>query len=1049
MEFFLACSHGPVQTKDFELYGLFSKRELEDPRASPKRSKILCSKNLWERNPPRNNAWLSIPASFVNCALRFNGGTCELLLPVRHQLRYVKVDSALLINREAKSAVLAQNAFAAFPYTSSLEIINIVFSGHDMLSVSSCFCHHRAKTAPATTMAVFKKLKKSKDKSAPLPEPEPVKQLDKRVGMDSYRDFFTLKNYWKAVDRKRQDSAQIFFSKAAGCSASPAKRQSHRSQAKPMGSGASKDVKKPPPPPEEEAPPQLDARLPYPNFRELFTLKNYWKTVRRNDKDCGKFMLAKYLHDFPENKPLYSKLKNVDAATVDASCSDPAFETMSANYLKVFDDVISAVEEKPGDVQQACDRLTSVGKMHRTKVSGMQATSFQNMEEPFVHMVKNILQDRMGKTLKLAKVENCSRILPGEERIHESILVEKPITSTPDGVVKTIYDAFLRSVETNSDGALYGEIVDGNFEWTTYAESLQEARAIGSGLVALGVKPGSLVGIAGIQSRRYMHAMHGLMSYSMPIVPLYHNSKLQILCEIIENCKLNAVFCDNQKRANDFLEAKVNGSLASLDTIILLNDSEVINDDGSGVKVMTYQELKELGTEKRRETVPPSPESIYVICHTSGTTGRPKGVEMSHSALLAAVAGILTSWLTPPNNWTFGKDDVYFSFLSLAHIYEHLMQTFTIYVGGSIGVYSGDVSKLIAEIQLLQPTILSLVPRLLNKLYEAIHSGIQKKNILAKIVFRFAENRKLKYLRKNEVRFDTIYDKIVFKKISQMIGGRVKVLTSGGAPLTAEVKDFTRIAYGCPFVEGYGQTECSAAGTLTLPSDTSNGNVGGPSPWAQIKLIDAPEQNYFSEKDEGEICFRGAALMTQYYQDEELTHKAIDSEGWLHTGDIGRWLPNGTLQIVDRKNALFKLAQGDFVSPEQIEAVYTNSPLITQLYVTGSAERSFLVGVAVVNVDTLQAFLQKKPQLKNPSQMDEEELLQSKEVRNAVLNELNATGKASGLQTIELIRNLVLITEEFTAENGLVTPTLKHRRHLLKQKFAAEIEEMYKEIAEL
>lgn len=149
-----------------------------------------------------------------------------------------------------------------------------------------------------------------------MPEPEPVKQLDKRVGMENYRDFFTLKNYWKAIDRKRQDSAQMFFSR--------------------------------------------------------------------------------YLIQNPDNKALYPKLKNVDLATLDMNCSDSGFESTAAIYLKVFDEVISAVEEKPSDVQKACDRLTSVGKMHRTKVSSMNSGSFQAMEEPFIYMVQEILQDRFN-----------------------------------------------------------------------------------------------------------------------------------------------------------------------------------------------------------------------------------------------------------------------------------------------------------------------------------------------------------------------------------------------------------------------------------------------------------------------------------------------------------------------------------------------------------------------------------------------------------------------------------------------------------------------------
>ncbi|PIC23522.1 hypothetical protein B9Z55_017199 [Caenorhabditis nigoni] len=170
-------------------------------------------------------------------------------------------------------------------------------------------------------MAVFKKLRKNKDKSLPLPEPEAVKPLDKRVGIESYRDFFTLKNWWKSVDRKRVEASTYMFSK--------------------------------------------------------------------------------YLNDFPENKDLYPKLKNVKAATVDMNCSDPGFEAVAAQYLKVFDDVITAVEEKPGDVQTACDRLVAVGKMHRQKVTGMNVSMFQNMEEPFILMVKHVLQDRFNEKAEM------------------------------------------------------------------------------------------------------------------------------------------------------------------------------------------------------------------------------------------------------------------------------------------------------------------------------------------------------------------------------------------------------------------------------------------------------------------------------------------------------------------------------------------------------------------------------------------------------------------------------------------------------------------------
>ncbi|MFH4974343.1 hypothetical protein AB6A40_001052 [Gnathostoma spinigerum] len=177
-----------------------------------------------------------------------------------------------------------------------------------------------------------------------------------------------------------------------------------------MGSGGSamtrkeSEAKRSPAPVETPEAQKCDPRLPFPNFRELFTLKNYWKTVRRNDKECGKVMMAKYLNQNPGNKSKYPKLKNVDAETVDSALSDPGFEAVAAAYLKVFDDVITAVEEKPGDVTDACHRLSSIGKMHRSKVAGMEGTQFQAMEEPFLHMVSEVLQDRYNE-----KAENLFR----------------------------------------------------------------------------------------------------------------------------------------------------------------------------------------------------------------------------------------------------------------------------------------------------------------------------------------------------------------------------------------------------------------------------------------------------------------------------------------------------------------------------------------------------------------------------------------------------------------------------------------------------------------
>ncbi|GMS81759.1 hypothetical protein PENTCL1PPCAC_3934 [Pristionchus entomophagus] len=641
-----------------------------------------------------------------------------------------------------------------------------------------------------------------------------------------------------------------------------------------------------------------------------------------------------------------------------------------------------------------------------------------------------------------------SILLPGEERIRGNVFFPEPITGLPCGEVYTVYDVFRRGMEESGDGPAMGEIRNGDFHWTKYSEIIVESNRLGAGLLSLG-KQTKRVGVAGINSLRYTLACHSLINFSITSVPLYHNSKMEDLCYIIDSCELEVVYCDSAERAAGFVERKASGDIPAITAIILLQG---LKDDVTGaseakIEVWEFDEVLARGVLYPREDQPPAPEDVYVICHTSGTTGRPKGVQTTHRNLLAAVAGLYSQWCLSPNNISFDSSEVYFSFLSLAHIYEHLMQNFIAYVGGRVGIYSGDVARLLPDIQLLRPTVIALVPRLLNKFYESVHARMATQSLFVRILFGIAKWWKLRMLATGEMRFDTIWDRVVFSKISAMLGGRIRLLTTGGAPVSHEVKNFTRIAFGAPLFEGYGQTECGAAGTLNIPSDTTAGHVGGPAPWAQIKLIDAPELGYYAKDDKGEVCFRGAAVMSGYRGDASLTAKTVDAEGWLHTGDIGQWLSNGSLAIIDRKNAFFKLAQGDFVAPELIENVYGQSPLVQQIFVAGRTTRSFLVAVIVVNVAALKTALSNADQkLHHIASLTDGPLLEARETRNFVLAELNALARGRGLTTIELARNVHITTEEFTAEGGFLTSTLKIRRHVLTKHYEEVIDRLYDEV---
>uniref|UniRef100_A0A1I8EYR3 long-chain-fatty-acid--CoA ligase n=1 Tax=Wuchereria bancrofti TaxID=6293 RepID=A0A1I8EYR3_WUCBA len=606
-----------------------------------------------------------------------------------------------------------------------------------------------------------------------------------------------------------------------------------------------------------------------------------------------------------------------------------------------------------------------------------------------------------------------------------------------------MFELLQRGIWLTNNGDFIGEQTrNGTYKWMTYKEVYNASHKVGSALLQLGINAGeaSRIGIAGPNSARYIIAQNALMNYSIVFVPLYHNYNMEILWLVIE-------------RANKFVAEIQQKKIKMLKKIIILKDEKEKIDrefcKHSEIEIYDWNYILELGNSNLKPVTPPSPSNIYIICHTSGTTGTPKGVQLSHRAILVSMSGLYVQLCLPPHDITFDHNDVYLSFLSLAHVYEQLLQAFIIYIGGRIGIFGGDPKRLIHDMKLLQPTIAALVPRLLNRYHDMVTENIRKQNIIKRFIFHIALKSKLRQLAKGRLHFNTIWDKTVFKKTRALFGGRLRLITSGGAPISTDVMNFSRVVYGCLLIEGYGQTECSAAGTISLPFDTIGGHVGGPAVWAQVKLVDVKEMGYSAEQNTGEVCFRGAGVMDGYFNDPELTSQTVDEEGWLHTGDIGMWLPNGSLRIIDRKNNLFKLAQADFVSPERIENVYLQHPLVKQIFIHGSTFHAYLIAIAVVDVDKLRADIEKSNKkfgnFSTISKLSMMEYLCDQNVRRYFLIKLREFGSSKGLSGIEQIRNIHLLEEEFTIEAGLLTPTLKIIRIKLRDKFKDILDEMYRE----
>ncbi|KAK7500899.1 hypothetical protein BaRGS_00007779 [Batillaria attramentaria] len=387
-------------------------------------------------------------------------------------------------------------------------------------------------------------------------------------------------------------------------------------------------------------------------------------------------------------------------------------------------------------------------------------------------------------------------------------------------------------------------------------------------------------------------------------------------------------------------------------------------------------------------------------------------------------------------------DDVMISYLPLAHSYERLLHGVIYASGAQIGFFQGDVRKLMDDIKELQPTLFPCVPRLLNRFYDKVMTGVNS-SVIKKFLFSMALSSKEKELKRRIIRKDSMWDKIVFKNVQAALGGRVRLITTGSAPLSPKVLGFLRCIVGCPLLEGYGQTESHAISALQLVGDDTVGTVGPPLSCNAVKLVDIPEMDYYAKDNKGEVCVKGPNVFRGYLKDEEKTREALDKDGWLHTGDVGQWVENGTLKIIDRKKHIFKLSQGEYIAPEKIENVNIQCPLVAQMYVHGDSLQSCLVGVVVPDPDVLPGFAQERFKLSGSF----EELCQNPDVKKCILESLTDLGRKSGLTSLEIVKDILVYPELFSVENGLLTPTFKAKRQELAKFFKPQIEDMYRKMA--
>ncbi|NXU89944.1 ACSL1 ligase, partial [Xiphorhynchus elegans] len=619
--------------------------------------------------------------------------------------------------------------------------------------------------------------------------------------------------------------------------------------------------------------------------------------------------------------------------------------------------------------------------------------------------------------------------IEGGEHARRSALLnsDEPLIYYYDDV-RTVYDIFQRGLQVSNNGPCLGVRKPNQpYEWISYKEVSDRAECVGSALLHRGFKPSHIqyIGIFSQNRPEWVIIEQACYAFSMVVVPLYDTLGAEAITYIVNKADLSLVFCDKPDKAKLLLTSVEKGETPILHTIVIMESfgaDLVERGKKCGVEVFSMREIEELGRAHRQKPMPPKPEDLAVICFTSGTTGNPKGAMITHQNIVSNASAFVK---TTEKTFMPSSDDVLISFLPLAHMFERVVEV-------SICLLGQNKNPQVVLIRI------RCLPIKVVLIYLVFTIFGQADTSLKRWLLDFASKRKEAELRSGIVRNNSFWDKVIFRKIQASLGGKVRLMITGAAPVSASVLTFLRTALGCQFYEGYGQTECTAGCSLSLAGDWTAGHVGAPMPCSIIKLVDVQEMNYFAAKGEGEVCVKGPNVFRGYLKDPEKTAEALDKDGWLHTGDIGKWLPNGTLKIIDRKKHIFKLAQGEYIAPEKIENVYLRCEALAQVFVHGESLQAFLVAIVIPDPDTLHNWAKKKG-----IEGSYQELCKNKDVKKLILEDMVRVGKESGLKSFEQVKDIALHTEMFSIENGLLTPTLKAKRPELRKYFQSQIDELY------
>lgn len=592
-------------------------------------------------------------------------------------------------------------------------------------------------------------------------------------------------------------------------------------------------------------------------------------------------------------------------------------------------------------------------------------------------------------------------------------------------MIDTLARIFLNTEKTYPRKPLMLVKKEGQYTPITTEEFSERVRNISAGFRALGLKSGDKLIILSENRPEWVMVDMATVCLGAVSVPIYISLTPEQIKYIIKDSEARFVVCSNQEMWAKI--AAIKSELPLVDKYIMIDSPvpegaltlEAVERDGEKLNRQNPEEF-----ERIAQSI--GPDDLATIIYTSGTTGVPKGAMLSHYNLVSNVQALRSVI-------EFTDRDTALSFLPLSHVLERMCTFAWIYVGATIA-YAESVDTVAQNLVEARPTIMVSVPRLFDKFYARVIDNVLSSSNLKKKIFFWALKVGRKYAQKKinkqkispwlGFRYRLAY-KLVFSKIVEKTGGRVRFFVSGGAPLSKDIAEFF-YAMGILVIEGYGLTETSPVIAVNRLEDFRFGTVGKVVPGTEVKI--APD---------GEIWARGPNVMKGYFKKEAETGEAFE-DGWFKTGDIGYLDQDGYLVITDRKKDILVTAGGKNVAPQPIENTVKTSPYIANAVVVGN-HRKFVSALIVPDFDKLEIYARKN----NIAFGDRRELVSRPEIYEFYMKEIDRL--TPHLAGYEKIKKITLMEKDFEIEAGELTPTLKVRRKIVEDKYKDLIDQMYQE----